>query len=857
LLQSVVLTFFFKNKRSEGTLSEDRIAKLDHIGFDWGKEISQERKNKNDNKSKNEEFWQKMYQRLVKYKEQEGDCNVPTAYDADTSLGHWVDTQRRNTDNMKEHRKELLDAIGFRWGPHDMWEESWMRRYNNFKRILDGAEQIDTFAHHWAERQREEYAKGRMNAKREALLREINFIFDTDQPVEQMWSTVKEDSKREGATESQTNCESTIHDDGCDGVVDDGGDGNDSSLKHHQRKGLFEEGRETGDGDESTKKPDAKASNQVKGQYTLIANRGQTTIDDWESQDACPSGHQDKCKEAPEEPKTAEAQTGTAPYHGRPKGGLGPNGISLPTLGMGLPNVSYEPDGHLNDVPFGNMDVPRIGHGQASLPPPTAPVVPNQGGQALTKSALPTSEKCYVTEASKSREKRKRTNASKSHDRQWMEMYHKLKAFQEANFHGRVPSSGDEANVKLYNWMWYQKRLHSNDSLLPSRETLLNEIGFDWDNYENVPDNPPSGQRWMEMYLKLKEFQEANGHVRVPTTGDETNMKLYGWIRYQRQLHSNGSLLLNRKSLLNAIGFDWDNNEKVPDNPPPSQRWMEMYLKLKAFQEANGHMRVPSTSDGANVKLYSWMWYQRQLHSNGSLLLNRKSLLNVIGFDWDNNNKNIPVKDPPWFEMYLKLKAFQEANGHMRVPSSGDELNLKLYGWIQYQKWLHSNGSLLLNRQSLLNEIGFDWDNNEKVPCKDPPPSKDAPPTTQQQDEIATPMDANQDDSVNDDDYPDQKKNNGGETKAVLQPLFETLCGLIEEQETNPGKITTKYKVALEGMIQELQQNKEAGNNPVEPDLEEQRQETINYSNENVDEATFNDNSVEDNDDMDKYVFSL
>jgi len=61
--------------------------------------------------------WMENYHKLEKYKEENGDCNVPFRYNADPSLGRWVSNQRKRLDQSKkdEFRVEHLDNIGFEW----------------------------------------------------------------------------------------------------------------------------------------------------------------------------------------------------------------------------------------------------------------------------------------------------------------------------------------------------------------------------------------------------------------------------------------------------------------------------------------------------------------------------------------------------------------------------------------------------------------------------------------------------------------------------------------------------------------------------------------------------------------------
>ena len=59
--------------------------------------------------------WMEMYERLVEYKNEYGDCRVPSsyAYDGQPQLSGWVRTQRRFCKD--EDRIKLLDELDFTW----------------------------------------------------------------------------------------------------------------------------------------------------------------------------------------------------------------------------------------------------------------------------------------------------------------------------------------------------------------------------------------------------------------------------------------------------------------------------------------------------------------------------------------------------------------------------------------------------------------------------------------------------------------------------------------------------------------------------------------------------------------------
>jgi hypothetical protein len=63
-----------------------------------------------------EEQWERMYQRLVEFKKENGHCNVASTYKEgdSTSLSCWVTTQRQFA-HRRPDRKEKLDKLGFLW----------------------------------------------------------------------------------------------------------------------------------------------------------------------------------------------------------------------------------------------------------------------------------------------------------------------------------------------------------------------------------------------------------------------------------------------------------------------------------------------------------------------------------------------------------------------------------------------------------------------------------------------------------------------------------------------------------------------------------------------------------------------
>jgi Helicase associated domain len=105
-------------------LTEDRKFRLDQLGFVWSLRSKRV-----------DDHWDEMFRRLCDYKEEHGDCLVPSRFEDNFKLGKWVETQRyeytkllrassdqvpedakkSNNPRLTEERRRRLEDIGFEW----------------------------------------------------------------------------------------------------------------------------------------------------------------------------------------------------------------------------------------------------------------------------------------------------------------------------------------------------------------------------------------------------------------------------------------------------------------------------------------------------------------------------------------------------------------------------------------------------------------------------------------------------------------------------------------------------------------------------------------------------------------------
>ena len=108
-----------KLRGEQSSLTDDRIAQLEELEFDWG------RTNTPSDES---------YAKQQEYKEQRGNCLVPQKYEADQPFATWVKNQRYEyqkmqrgeQSNMTDECFARLEAVGFTW---NVRAENWDINY--------------------------------------------------------------------------------------------------------------------------------------------------------------------------------------------------------------------------------------------------------------------------------------------------------------------------------------------------------------------------------------------------------------------------------------------------------------------------------------------------------------------------------------------------------------------------------------------------------------------------------------------------------------------------------------------------------------------------------------------------------
>jgi hypothetical protein len=140
-------------------------------------------------------------------------------------------------------------------------------------------------------------------------------------------------------------------------------------------------------------------------------------------------------------------------------------------------------------------------------------------------------------------------------------------------------------------------------------------------------------KKWNKRYEQLVEFKRKHDHCRVPKRYRE-DMSLGAWVGNQRRYHVTNKIPIDRKELLDEIGFVWKvraagNYKRKTDN----ETWHLQYEKMAEFKRKNGHCLVRKRHH-EDVSLGTWVSKQRGNRAKNKIRPDRKGLLDEIGFAW-------------------------------------------------------------------------------------------------------------------------------------------------------------------------------------------------------------------------------
>jgi len=703
-----------RQNRRLGRLSEERIKRLDEVGFFWG--LAKKAKTIT---------WEEHFTALVEYKNIYGNCEVPQGWFENPRFAMWVSRQRKKKKNgtLSENHKKQLEQVGFDWNP---LATSWEKKYAmliEYKNTYGDCNVPQEWPENkelatWVAGQRKAKQRGNISEEYIDRLDKIGFVWDAlDSSWNEMYEALIDYKKIKG------HCRVPVR------------------YKENPKLSQWVSTQRKA-------KTEGKISKERMEKLNAIGFVWTPFKDSWANNYAMlvefvnKNGHCDVPLNWPENPQLSEwffrqrkqknaGKLSQERIEKLSKLGFDWNPLETYWNEMYEKLVEYKSIHGNCNVPinwFENSQLGRWVSGQRKAKKEDK--LGEERIKQLTKigfiwdSLVQAWEEnfaallqyknmygdCNVPNkwdknptlgiwVQHQRQNKKKGKISKEYierlnklgfvwellDTSWEEMFIALIKYKDENGHCNVPQR-DLNNKQLGRWVRTQRKAKPDGKLSQERIQRLETLGFIWDTLETS---------WEQMFKSLVQYKNKHGHCNVPSPSSE-NQQLGVWVNSQRLTKRKGKLNKERIEQLNQIGFLWE---------PKEAFWEEMFTALVEYKQIHGNCKFPNQYD-KNQQLGQWVQHQRQAKKKGELSKKRIERLNSLGFLWS------PL-DKQWEEKFIALVEYKKVYGDCNIPARWSK-NSKLATWVHQQRQNKKKGKLSKERIQRLEAIGFVWNTKDK-----------------------------------------------------------------------------------------------------------------------------------------------
>jgi len=538
----------------------EKIQLLETIGFNWTPRATQ---------------WQKMYEKLAKFKEKHGHIIISMTSPEEYQLSKWTTTQRQNHKKGKldKTRIKLLESIGFSFEPiNKHWEDMYKKLIHLMSNGKSIAPQGSTL-NRWIIHQRKLFKIGELSPEKIKLLNNIKFTWE---PSNQYWERMYQQ------------------------LVQYNNDPNKAKKNLKLSKWV--------DWQKNSYKKKKLSSERIK----LLESAGF----EWDSHHTYWQKMYEKLTQFKKEhhhchvPQEFQQDPQLGKWVNIQRQTYKKQRLSLEKI-QKLEAVGFAWDS--TETPWQQMfdkllQFKKEYHHcnvswkfQQDLP--LARWVRSQ--RYLHKKHLLSVEKTQKLEAI--------SFEWQPHNVQWQQMFDKLLQFKKEYHHSNVPWKFQQ-DLPLANWISTQRHAYKKQELSLNKLQQLEAIGFEWDPIET---------QWQQMFDKLLQFKKEYHHSNVPNIFPQ-DPSLASWVRNQRHVYKKHQLSLEKIQKLEDLCFEWE---------PQQAQWQQMFDKLFQFKQEYHHCNVPYKFQ-QDPSLVSWVNHQRHTYKKHLLSHDRIKQLETLGFQW-------------------------------------------------------------------------------------------------------------------------------------------------------------------------------------------------------------------------------
>ncbi len=667
-----------RNFRRTGRLSEERIQRLDLLGFKWGsKEIFEQSRAKR---------WNRRLKELSEYKTRFGNCDVPGKWTENPTLGHWVSNVRRRRTHLSDSEIASLDELGFTWIIQDELDEAWpvrLEQLAGYKARFGDCNVSATWNENrslgiWVNNVRALRKAGRLSAERITELDGLGFVWsirkrtvrrlDWDEMHRQYVELQKSQARKEPTLKQHPTLTHWVA-----GVRRNKAAGNlsDDQIKTMDAIGFVW----------TTKRE--RSESMISALVNYQQTHGDFNVPPiW-----------------PENPKLTD-------WVRRQQKKLR-DGTIQPKLQARLNAIGFVCLPEKADpweAIFAALVEFKRQHGHCKVAR-NYRVVPELGRWV-------NSQRFAKQKGKLDGERTARLDAIgfiwNAIADTWEKMFEELKQYKTTHGNCDVPTNrppykrlASWINQQHIIWQALQEGQRKARRHTLSRMKQLEEIGIDFGEAGSHE------ARWEENFVALQQYKAQNGDCNVPSQSED-HPNLAAWVSNQRTRMKAGKLPEHQIARLTELGFIWSLHEF---------KWQRMYDALVAYKQRIGHCWVPCDWP-ENPRLASWVTSQRNERVSGKLSEERFKLLDAIGFVWSKDRSSSDeigftgsLHDQKWQRMFDELVKYKQQHGHCDVPMNWPS-NPRLSGWVSSQRTAKRTGQLLSNRLQRLDELGFIWQKN-------------------------------------------------------------------------------------------------------------------------------------------------